>query len=42
MIKVAIGPGPGQWSQIHGLGANAVITRLEGIPRNNVDPYALT
>jgi hypothetical protein len=26
------------WSEIHGLGANVVVSRLEGTPRDDVDP----
>jgi hypothetical protein len=28
------------WSQLHGLGANVLVTRLESAPRNNVHPDA--
>ena len=40
MIKVAACPALWTLSQIHGLGANTVVPRLEGAPRDDLDSDA--
>jgi len=37
MIKLAACPALLPWSQIHGLGTNVVVLRLEGAPRDDLD-----